>query len=309
MKLAFMSDKISKMKPGRTPRVAKSAIQIISLAGLYLFHLLALRAEASPYHARFMKQKKTVVVVLTSGTSWVVPADWNSANNTIECIGGGGGGSGGKSTRAGGAGGGAAYAKSVNVTLLSSPANYQIGAAGNSGAYGSSGTAGGDSYFCNSNVALNCTSIAGGDVSVGAKGGSPGTNNGPGGAGGSSITSIASGTGSLKYTGGAGGGGASPCRLAEVVEAVLQVPTELEAPVEVTALRSQQELAAEQMVEAAQEVLPQLVPSPETAAITRVALGAEPAAQEPQAQREPTAAAAAAATVPTRAASAEAAQI
>ena len=31
-----------------------------------------------------------VTIFLTSGTSWTVPSDWNSANNTIEVIGGGG---------------------------------------------------------------------------------------------------------------------------------------------------------------------------------------------------------------------------
>jgi len=34
-----------------------------------------------------------VTVVLTSGTSWTTPADWNNANNSVICIGGGGGGS------------------------------------------------------------------------------------------------------------------------------------------------------------------------------------------------------------------------
>ena len=37
----------------------------------------------------------TVVVFLTSGTSWTVPSDWNNAANTVEVIGGGGGGSNG----------------------------------------------------------------------------------------------------------------------------------------------------------------------------------------------------------------------
>ena len=31
-------------------------------------------------------------VVLTSGSTWTVPNDWNSTNNIIHCIGGGGGG-------------------------------------------------------------------------------------------------------------------------------------------------------------------------------------------------------------------------
>lgn len=33
-----------------------------------------------------------IVIFLTSGTSWTVPSDWDSSNNTIEVIGGGGGG-------------------------------------------------------------------------------------------------------------------------------------------------------------------------------------------------------------------------
>src|SRR3989344_4669422 len=43
-------------------------------------------AEAAP---------QTIVIaplVLTSGTVWVVPSDWDNASNTIEVIGGGGGG-------------------------------------------------------------------------------------------------------------------------------------------------------------------------------------------------------------------------
>lgn len=36
----------------------------------------------------------TTVIFLTSGSSWTVPADWNSACNTIEVIGGGAGGGG-----------------------------------------------------------------------------------------------------------------------------------------------------------------------------------------------------------------------
>ena len=61
----------------------------------------------------------TNVIILTSGTSWTVPADWNNANNTIEVIGGGGGGS---SSAAGsqGAGGGGAYTKLTNFTLTPS---------------------------------------------------------------------------------------------------------------------------------------------------------------------------------------------
>ena len=33
----------------------------------------------------------TLTFTNTATTTWTVPLDWNSANNTIECIGGGGG--------------------------------------------------------------------------------------------------------------------------------------------------------------------------------------------------------------------------
>src|SRR3989344_1680901 len=58
------------------------------------------------------------VIFLTSGTSWTVPDDWNSSNNTIEVIGGGGGGpNNSASARAGAGGGGGGYSKSSNVQL------------------------------------------------------------------------------------------------------------------------------------------------------------------------------------------------
>ena len=55
---------------------------------------------------------------LTTETSWTVPSDWNSSNNTVYMLGGGGGGSGGDGNRSGssgsfvwqGGGGGAAGA-------------------------------------------------------------------------------------------------------------------------------------------------------------------------------------------------------
>src|SRR6267142_1621166 len=72
------------------------------------------------------------VIFLTSGTTWAVPANWNSANNKIECIGGGGGGQNGfASTQSGGGGGGAAYSKAVNVTLTpSSTVGIAVGGGG-----------------------------------------------------------------------------------------------------------------------------------------------------------------------------------
>lgn len=50
---------------------------------------------------------QTVVLFLTTGTSWTVPGNFNAANNTIEAIGGGGGGANALAgTRGGGGGGG-----------------------------------------------------------------------------------------------------------------------------------------------------------------------------------------------------------
>src|SRR3972149_2432129 len=72
-------------------------------------------------------------IVLTSGTSWTVPANWNSTNNSIEVIGAGGNGSaGGTSAGTSGAGGGGgAYAKTLNLSLTpSSSVAIQIGAGG-----------------------------------------------------------------------------------------------------------------------------------------------------------------------------------
>ena len=60
----------------------------------------------------------TVVLTRDAGTTWVVPSDWNSSNNSIECIGGGGGaGCGNGSFRAAGGGGGGEYSKAVNLAL------------------------------------------------------------------------------------------------------------------------------------------------------------------------------------------------
>src|SRR6266478_1891236 len=99
----------------------------------------------------------TIVIFLTSGTTWAVPANFNSANNTIECIGGGGGGQTGfSSSRAGGGGGGGAYSKAVNVTLTpSSTVGIAVGAAG---AGNNPGGTGGDTFLCDATT--NCVTIA-----------------------------------------------------------------------------------------------------------------------------------------------------
>lgn len=97
--------------------------------------------------------------LLTSGTTFTVPANWNSSSNSIYMIGGGGGGSGNSissttSNRIGGAGGGGAgYLGLTNQTLTpSSTVLYSIGAGGAGGggatASGTStGGAGGATYW------------------------------------------------------------------------------------------------------------------------------------------------------------------
>lgn len=162
------------------------------------------------------KPKARAQIFLTSGTTWTVPSDWSNSNNTIEVIGGGGGAgagfsdSSGSGGEGGGGGGGGAYSKATNVTLSpGSTVSISIGVAGSGGASsGNSGSAGGDTYLCNS--INNCGSIAGSAVVVGAKGGSGGVAGasavpGAGGAGGVA----ASGIGSTKFGGGAGGTGAA----------------------------------------------------------------------------------------------------
>src|SRR6266480_2613592 len=137
-------------------------------------------------------------IYLTTGTTWVVPADWNNANNTIEVIGGGGGGKTAAAAQlgSGGGGGGGAYSKATNVTLTpGATVTIAVGAAG-----AANGGAGGDAYLCNATT--NCASIAGTAVLAGAKGGAGGAVK-IGGAGGAT----ASGVGATKFAGGIGAGG------------------------------------------------------------------------------------------------------
>lgn len=136
----------------------------------------------------------TKVVFLTSGTSWTVPSDWNSANNTIECIGGGGGGGGNDGTDNGGGGGGGGEYREVSDTAYTSgnSITIQIGAGGGgSNTTGANGTA---SFIENNSNASNvCNANPGGG------GGYPTTDPASGGAGGTG------GTGTVGFSGGAGG--------------------------------------------------------------------------------------------------------
>lgn len=141
------------------------------------------------------------MVFLTSGSAWAVPSDWNDGNNTIEAV--GNGSDAGGNVRGGGGGG--AYSRSVNVQLTpGATVGYNVA---HVAMIGSAGNDSGDAYFCNSTS--GCTSLGDSNVVVGAEGGH-GTTNGDnldsnGGAGGYAGNGRASGAGSLKYSGGAGG--------------------------------------------------------------------------------------------------------
>ncbi|WP_315754389.1 MULTISPECIES: RHS repeat-associated core domain-containing protein [unclassified Bradyrhizobium] len=141
-------------------------------------------------------------IYLTSGSTWTVPGDWNNASNTVEVIGAGGGGAGSNSSTEGaGGGGGGGYSKVVNVSLQAGASvTYRIGAGGAGGSAANVGTSGGDTYF--NGTGTTCSS-----QSVCAKGGAYGQNSsGLSAAGGGAGGAAASGIGTIRYSGGAGGG-------------------------------------------------------------------------------------------------------
>jgi hypothetical protein len=135
----------------------------------------------------------TIFLTVADVSPWTVPSDWDSANNSIECIGGGGGASSQDAGATFGAGGGGgAYSKIVNLTLTAGgTAEFQVGAAGPGGqTAGSDGSPGTDTWFNGASAAA---------ASVWAKPGL-GADNDTGGAGGP-----ATGTGTTQNAGGAGG--------------------------------------------------------------------------------------------------------
>jgi len=118
-------------------------------------------------------------IVLTTGTTWLVPVDWNNTSNTVYCIGAGGTGS------AGGGGGGGACAFTANIGLVPGAiVSYQLGVGGGSVGSGTSPTT--NTWF-------------GSSALVAAGGATSATVNG---AAGGSTSNSAGGT---KYAGGAGG--------------------------------------------------------------------------------------------------------
>lgn len=173
-------------------------------------------ASPTPYSgvSGFNGDTSLKTVFLKSGTSWTVPADWNSANNTIRVIGGGGGacdgGLTGSTCYSGSGGGGGAYASVSNVTLTpGTSVAYRVGTAGIYDGGNALATAGGDTYFCNSTS--NCASVTGTAVIAGAKGGGAASGGAScssavgGGTGGVAASSF----GTVKYSGGTGGTGSA----------------------------------------------------------------------------------------------------
>lgn len=129
--------------------------------------------------ARRTTQK--VIILSTPGTStWTVPADWNSSNNSIHCIGAGqAGGESGSTNAYGGAGGD--YARVDNLTLTPGASeNYNVGVRSTYSGTNARADAADDTWFGGTGV---------GDADVVAKGG------------GSSNSS----SGDVTYAGGAGG--------------------------------------------------------------------------------------------------------
>ena len=143
----------------------------------------------------------TTVVFLTSGTSWTVPNDWNSSNNTIEVIGGGSSGNSVAITPNSASGAGGGYSEISNLALTpGANVSYAVGAGGTSVTSNATSVAGGDTWF-NATSMANCVT-AGSASCVGAKGGGAAT-----GGTGSTGGAAGSGVGTLRYTGGSGQGG------------------------------------------------------------------------------------------------------
>lgn len=153
----------------------------------------------------------TTAYLLTSGTSFTVPLDWNSSNNSIYMLGAGGGGSTGVYSggfiAAGAGGGGGGFTKITNfTTTASSVISYTIGTSAantnggdttwNSGVYTAGGGKRGNS-FANASV----------QVSTGGAGGTGSTYDG--GSGGAGATGNSSTIGASGGAGGGGGGGAA----------------------------------------------------------------------------------------------------
>lgn len=157
-------------------------------------------------------------ILLTSGTSWTVPSDYDtSVAATFVAIGAGGGGgnsSGSNGTNSKSGGGGGAFSLGTKTLTVGATVYLSIGAGGQGGqTSNTNGSAGGDTWVNWTSNAAPTTSTDG----VLAKGGQGGqtTTTGTGGASGSGVgTTLSSGgDGGLgyatSYRGGGGGGSAA----------------------------------------------------------------------------------------------------
>jgi hypothetical protein len=136
----------------------------------------------------------------TGAGTFTVPSDWNSANNTIETI--GGGGSGGINTRNGGGGGG--YSKISNLPLTPGASiDYSVGVGGTGET--SDGVNGQDTWFNGASLAASSVGskagLGGGDGEVGLGGEQVGNTGGVG------TVKNKGGTGGLALVANSGAGG------------------------------------------------------------------------------------------------------
>lgn len=110
-----------------------------------------------------------IFLTVTGAGTWTVPANWNSANNSISTIGGGASGAACGATNYASGGGGGAFSSISNQTLTPGASiAYNVGAGGasvNTTGSGVVGNNGGDTWFGNSVYASSL---------VGAKGGTGG---------------------------------------------------------------------------------------------------------------------------------------
>lgn len=153
----------------------------------------------------------TVIFLTITGSNqtWTVPADWNNADNTIECVGAGASGAASRAIyfKTASGGGGGAYSKITNfvaATPGTTTVTYRVGVGGASKhpSLVSDGEDGGDTWFNDTAMPSPGTDNA----KCAAKGGMAGAaGNSPksGGAGGAA----ASGYGETRNSGGRGGNG------------------------------------------------------------------------------------------------------
>src|SRR5690554_535220 len=153
---------------------------------------LGLALVVGAFSSAAIAQQTQDTVILTTGTSWTIPADADPSSISIECWGAGGGGAYTTNSKsAGGGGGGGAYAqKTFTSFTIGQEINYEIGTGGSGG----TGTnAGGDTWFFEDSI-----------IGVKAQGGRGVANDSKtGAAGGSGAASF----GDAVFNGGKGGNG------------------------------------------------------------------------------------------------------